>query len=186
MDIIVGLSITALLWRRRSPRTLSFVIWGSVALMQESGGLFVGFFTDPHSDASAIIRSGCPTVVLLLVAAGLLVTSVFFLFFILPILGFRIGDTKMKGLICSSGIIAFMFLGLLYCLIFNPGRVLTRLIMFGSFLAMIILIVTIAGKVLPTVNRISPYKHKPITWDAVVLSLSLFFAVLLAGLLFFN
>ncbi len=195
LNLALGVTVSLLVWRRRSSRWLPFAIWGSVALLQESVGMIIGLVDYPEvgSDWPAVMTAGVPPVAIGLLAVALLVAGSLWILLVVPLVGLRSEDTFWrKLLVFLAGIPLLLLSAVVYLTAIgssseSPSYVLqNRQIALGASMALVAALAWLHRPLSPLLDRMSHTRVAQIAWLDTLPAIGLCGAVIAFQLAFFN
>jgi hypothetical protein len=128
LDLIVALTLSALVWKKRNVLAFPFLAWGSLALFGEGLGI-VGSLSmllerdGPryYEDVTNLVRIGMPAAPLWIAAILLVAAGVLLMALIVPLAGVSTETGFMKRLLAYSAFLPLFFLvAVLYIRAFSP------------------------------------------------------------------
>jgi len=110
-DLLIAVTLSLLLWRKRSPALLPFLLLGSYALLHESVAMIMAAIGDSSSgDWISVMAVGVPPGVVVLLAAIMLATACIWILQILPLTGINPQDLFWRKLVVFLAGIPLLFL----------------------------------------------------------------------------
>ena len=115
-DLFITLTVSLLLWRKRSPALLPLLLLGSYALLHESVSMIMEVIEYPNacdgcwSDWVSVMRFGVPPGVVALLAAVMLAAGCIWLLQLLPLTGITAQDAFWRRLVVLMTGIPLLFL----------------------------------------------------------------------------
>ena len=195
-NVLLGVAVSLLLWRRRSSRWLPFLMWGSLALLVEGVGMIIGLVDYPNvrSDWVDVMAAGVPPVVIGLFAAVLLVVGWVWIQLLLPLAGVGSEDPFWRKLIIFLAGIPMLQLGaVIYLTLLGPsgaapeGYVLqSRQIALAASVGLVATIAALHRPLFSFLNRISHSRVALVAWGEAGLAMGLGAAMVVFQLVFFN
>lgn len=185
-NLLVGLIVSASLWRLRRPALLPLVLWGPVALIQEGVTFSLGMLT-PGGDAQLIVEWGVPAAVILSFGILFLASGVALVCGLLPLVGISPTDSfGRKFGVVAGGMVSFMVLRLLASAISSPAAVQENAapLIFSLLLASIV--VAIYRPLDSVLNRVPDGTPVPVTWPVAASSVALAVGMILFQIVFLN
>lgn len=195
LNLALGVTVSLLVWRRRSSRWLPVVIWGSVALLQESVGMIIGLvdYPDFGSDWADVMTAGVPPVVIGLLAAALLVAGSLWTLLVLPLVGLSAEDPFWrKLLVFLAGIPLLLLAAVVYLMAMGsssefPSYVLqNRRIALGASVALVAALAFLHRPLYPFLDRMSHTGVAQVAWRDTLPAVGLCGTVFVFQLVFFN
>ena len=172
-NVLVGITVSLILWRKRNPWLLPLVLWGPVALVQEGVTFSLGMLT-PGGDAQLIIDWGVPTAVILGLGILCLLLGIAWIGGLLPLVNLSPSDSFLrKFAIVAGGMLSFMVLRLLGSLLSAPGLLIENAVplVFGLLLATFV--VLLHRPLDPIFQRLSASEVFPVTRSEAGFALAL-------------
>ncbi len=196
LNVVLGVVVSLVMWPKRSPRRLPFLMWGSFALLVESVGMIIGLVDYPEvgSDWSDVMAAGVPPLVIGLLVVAMLVAGSIWLLLIMPLVGFAAEDAFWrKLLVFLAGIPLLLFGAVLYLSLWgsydtgSASYVLqNRQIAFASSVALVTILAALHRPLFPLLDRISHTPLAHVGWRDTMMALGLFGAVFIFQMMFFN
>ena len=186
-NVLCGVTVTLLLWKRRSAMLLPLILWGPVALVQEGVTFSLGMLT-PGGDADLLMRFwGVPQALLLAVGILFLVIGITLIGWLLPLVNVRSDDSFGRKLaIVLGGMVSFMVIRLAATSLRSPEGVLENTIPLVFALLLAVLVSLISGVLNPLLNRISEVDAAPVKRKAIMNALVLGAGIIVLQLLILN
>lgn len=142
-NLLLGVLVMSLLWKKMRPALLPLLIWGPVAMIQEGVTFSLGFLT-PGGDAEWISKLGISKTIILITGILLIFSGLMILSFLLSKLGVTEGRSRFEtfGMILL-GMCSLMFIRFLYSAIVQPQFIIEDLVplVFALILAVIVVII---------------------------------------------
>lgn len=196
LNMLLGVIVSLLLWRKRSSRWLPILMWGSMALLQESVNMIMGIidYPDVISDWVDVMLAGVPPAIVGLLAVILLIAGCIWMLLLLPLAGVRPEDAFWrKLLIILAGIPMFLLGAVIYVALLGSssmapaGLVLQRRIIALVASVILLLVITSLHKPLfPILDRISHTHPAQVSWRDTLPAVGLGAAIFVLQLVFFN
>jgi hypothetical protein len=196
LNMLLGVGISLLLWRKRSPKWLPILMWGSIALLQESVGMIMGIMDYPniHSDWVEVMLAGVPPVVVGLLAIILLVAGCIWLQLLFPLVGVRAEDPFWKKLLIILVGIPILLLGaIIYLTLFGSSSnapagwaLRNRTIALVASLILLAIITVLHKPLFSMLDRISHTHPTQVSWPDTLPAVCLGAAVFVLQWVFFN
>jgi hypothetical protein len=196
LNMLLGVVVSLLLWRKRSPKWLPILMWGSIALLQESVGMIMGIMDYPNirSDWVDVMLAGVPPVVVGLLAATLLVTGCIWLQLLFPLAGIRAEDPFWKKLLIILAGIPMLLLGaVIYLTLFGSGSntpagwvLRDRIIALVASLILLTIITGLHKPLFSMLDRISHTHPAQVSWRDTLPAVCLGATVFILQWVFFN
>lgn len=142
-NLFLGSLMLLLLWKHKSPTLLPLILWGPVAMIQESVTFNFGFLT-PGGDAAWIAAWGVPSSVIISFGVLLLITGLIFIAFLLSSRGITKNESFVhRLLIILLGMCSLMLIRFTYSAIASPEYIIENLIpiVFSLLLALIVVLI---------------------------------------------
>ncbi len=196
LNVLLGVSVSLLAWRRRSAAWLPIVMWGPVAVLQEGVGMIIGLvdYPDVESDWVSVMLAGVPPAAIGLLSAALLVAGSVWVLMLIPLAGLRAEDTfGRKALVFMAGIPLLLVSAVVYLQLFgtassSPEGMVeqNRMIALGASVAFVVILAALHKPLFPRLDGISHTDPEDVSGRDVGLALSLGAAVFIFELVFFN
>jgi hypothetical protein len=196
LNMLLGVIVSLLLWRKRSSRWLPILMWGSIALLQESVNMIMGIidYPDIMTDWVEVMLAGVPPIVVGLLAVILLIISCIWMLLLLPLADVRAEDTFWRKLLILLAGIPMLFLGsVIYLTLLGSssgvpaGRVLqNRIICLVTSLILLAVIAALHKPLFPILDRISHTHPAQVSWRDTLPTVGLGAAIFVLQLVFFN
>jgi hypothetical protein len=172
-NLLVGITVSLILWRKRNPWLLPLVLWGPVALVQEGVTFSLGMLT-PGGDAQLIVDWGVPMAVLLGLGILFLFLGVAWIGGLLPLVNLSPSDSFLrKFAVVAGGMISFMVIRLLGSLLNAPNLLLENTVPLAFAFLLATLVVLLHRPLAPIFQRLSASEVFPVTRSEVVFALAL-------------
>jgi len=172
LNLVLGIACLILLWRIRRPILLPFLLWGSIAMIQDGVTFLLGMMTS-GGDAQWIATLGVPRPIILLIGSFLLISGVKTISLLLPLTDIESDDPfKDKFLIVLLGMCSLMFIRFVHSVVASPSSVAENLVplIFSLLLA---IFVALSYKPTSISTHTEKKKLQPITWSVTASSLAL-------------
>lgn len=186
LNLLVSMTLFALLWRKRRPALLPLLLWAPLALVQEGVNFSLGSLT-PGGDFELIVNWGFPAPLLLALGIIFLTCGVVLLCWELPLVGLSVGDSFSRKLtIVAGGMASFMLVRALFVGLTSPGYAqeeVTTLIFSLLLAAIVSLLFDPVQMLLKHITKVDPAS---IGWREVYMSIALGLGMVLFQLAFFN
>jgi hypothetical protein len=185
-NLLSGIIITRVLWRRRSPELLPLVLWGPVALIQEGVTFSLGMLT-PGGDAELMVEWGVPASVLISLGVILLVAGIVMICWLLPLVNLSPSDSfGRKFSVVTGGMVSFMVLRLLASTLRSPDLILENTIPLLFSLLLATAVVVLYRPVYTMLIRISETELASVTRSAATWAIGLGMSMILLQLVILN
>ena len=167
-NVILGNIIFLILWRRRTPTLIPLLLWGPVALIQESVTFTFGFLT-PGGDAGWIAAAGIPKPLIIITGILFLIAGLTILTYVLIHLGITFGESFCKRLlIVLLGMCSLMLVRFLYSALVSPASIMENLVplLFSLLLSLIVVLIhplIIKSFEQGKVSPVKPFEKKHVT-----------------------
>lgn len=185
-NLVVGLTFSLALWRKRSPALLPLLLWGPIALVQEGVTFSLGLLT-PGGDAELIVNWGVPTFVVLGLGVLFLACGIAAICWVLPLVNLLPTDSfGRKFGVLVGGMASFMVVRLLYAVVRAPDLALENAVPLVFSLLLATIVVALYMLVHPVLSRVSEIEPVPVTWRVAVWSLALGVGMVLFQVSTFN
>jgi len=159
-NLLMGSLTLLLLWKVKKPGLLPFLLWGPVAMIQESVTFTFGFLT-PGGDAEWIAAMGIPKVVIIGLGVLSLIAGLILLAVLLTNLGITTGESFGKRLvIVLLGMCSLMLIRFIYSAVIMPASMIENLVplVFSLLLAIIVVMIQPVVKNIIWKNQLPPVK----------------------------
>jgi hypothetical protein len=177
-DLVMATTCSLLLWRKRRPELLPFLLWGPVAMVQEGVTFSLGLLT-PGGDAQWIVAAGIPMAVVLAVGIGLLLTGIIMTSWQLSRVIFNQAIPFWdKFLVVLVGISSLMLVRAIHAYVTAPALTIENLVplIFSVLLASIV--VLLQSPLTSILHNVSGTSRR-ISWSNVALAMALGMAMFL-------
>lgn len=195
-NILLGVIVSLFLWQKRSPRWGPFLMWGSIALLQEGVNMIGGIMDYPDiiSDWVHVMLAGVSPVLVGLLGVILLIAGCLWMLLLLPLAGVRPEDAFWKKLLLIlSGIPVLLLGAVIYVSLVGtrtvwPASLLLqrRITALAASLILLVCITTLHKPLFPLLDRISHSQPVQLSWRDTLPSAGLCAAVFALQLVFFN
>ena len=196
LNMLLGVTVGLVLWRKRSPRLLPILMWASVALLQESVGMIMGLvdYPDVRSDWVAVMLAGVPPMAIGVLAAIVLIAGCIWMLLLLPLAGVKAEDAIWrKLLILLAGIPTLLLGAVIYLNLLGSNSnvpvewvLQNRYIALASSIILLAVITPLHKCLFPFLERISHTHPAQLTWRDTMPAVGLGTAVIVIQLMFFN
>ena len=185
-NLLVGLIVSASLWRLRQPALLPLLLWGPVALLQEGVTFSLGLLT-PGGDAQLIVEWGVPAAVLLSFGLLCLASGLALLCGLLPLVGLSPDDSfgRKFGLV-AGGMVSFMVIRLLASCAASPNAAQENVLPLFFSLLLATLVVLLYRPLVRLLSRGPGPGPASVNWPAAASSLALAVGMVLFQISFFG
>ncbi len=185
-NLVVGLTFSLALWRRRCAALLPLLLWGPIALVQEGVTFSLGLLT-PGGDAELIVNWGVPTFIVLGLGVLFLASGVVAICWMLPLVNLLPTDSLARKFgVVVGGMASFMVVRLLYALVRAPDLALENAVPLVFSLLLATIVVALYTLVHPVLSRVSEIEPVPVTWRGAMWSLTLGVGMVLFQVSTFN
>jgi hypothetical protein len=195
-DMLFGVVVSLLLWRKRSPALLPILMWGSMGLLQEGGAMIISIMDYPDLiwDWGQVMLAGVPIIVVGLLAIAMLIVGSIWMLLLLPLAGLGPDDTVWNKLVTFLSGLPMLLLGaVVYLTLLGSSEAPTEMVLKArtTALSLAIIHVTILAflhkPLFSFLDRISHTDPAEVRWwpDALV-SLGFGAAIFAVQILFFN
>jgi hypothetical protein len=200
LDLIVAVTVSLLLWRKRSPSLLPFLLPGSYALLHESINMVMGVLKG-YGDWSTVVLVGVPGGVLILLAALMLAAGCIWMLQLLPLTGIRSQDPFWRKLVVLLVGIPLLFLcSVIYQTLFGVdyyvpsyGGVVTmagirtdKIIFMAASTILTLIVIPLHRSLFPWLDRISHTPPAQVRWRDTLIAIGPGVAIVIVQLVFFN
>lgn len=183
LNVLLGVIVGLFWWRKRSPLWLPLLMWGSIALLQESVGMIIGIVDYPYveSDWVAVMLAGVSPVVIGLLAVILLIAGCIWMLLLLPLAGIKVEDALVRKLvILLAGIPLLLLSAVIYLALFGSSSTIpsewvmqNRIIALVASLLLIAVITPLHKLLIPLLDRISHTHPAQVSWRDTLFAVSL-------------
>ena len=179
--------ITILVLRNRKPSLLPFALTGAVAYLQEGVSVFIGIIDLPLLTdwGKVIIYGNVSPVIVAIIGAIFITIGCILMFLLLPLVNVTPDDSFMRKLAIFSGIVVYFIISVTYVSVFDPQRVISRMIALVASVALVLILAASYRYIYPLLNRISRTDSLKVKWYDVRLAFGLSFVIIVSSLLFF-
>ena len=186
LNLVASMTVTLALWRNRKPALLAFLLWGPVALIQESASLSLGIFTQ-SGDAALIAGAGFPTVILLDLGVFFFLSGVLMFALLLPQVNLLPGDPFQKKFsVLSTGMVSFIGFRFLYSILFSGNLAEENAVWLIFTLVLATMVGALHRPLYPLLSQIAEMKPASITKAEAGLSMALGLGMVLFQVVIFN
>ena len=197
LNLLLGVTVSLVLWPRRSSRWLPLLMWGGIALVVESVGMIIGLFDYPEvgSDWSDVMAAGVPPLVIGLLVVALILAGSLWLLLLLPLTGFSAEDRIWKKVLAFlAGIPLLLFGAVVYLTLLGsygdsfsaPYVLQNRQIALAASVALVAVIGLVHRPLFPFLDRVSHTPVARITRRDASVAAGLCAAVFVLQLVFFS
>jgi hypothetical protein len=199
-DLLVTVTVSLLLWRKRSPALLPLLLPGSYALLHESVNMVMGV-AKGYGDWSTVVSVGVPPGILLLLSALMLAAGCIWMLLLLPLAGISAQDPLWRKLIVLLTGIPLLFLcAVVYQTLFGVdyyvpsyGGVVTmegirtdKMVFMVASTVLTAIITPLHRPLFPWLDRLSQTPTAQVRWRDMLVAISLGAAIVICQLVFFN
>ena len=142
-NLLLGVIISSLLWRKKRPALLPLLLWGPTAMIQEGVNFSLGLLT-PGGDAQWISTLGIPKAILISTGILLIVCGLVIFSYIFSSIGISNNCSRFSTfLIILLGMCSLMLIRFAYPVIIEPQYMMENLVplVFSILLAVIIVLI---------------------------------------------
>lgn len=127
-NLIFGVLVMSLLWRKKRPELFPLLLWGPVAMIQEGVTFSLGFLT-PGGDAEWISSLGIPEAVILIIGIISIFSGLIFISWLLSRIGITKNRSRLENFaIIIVGMCSLMLIRFLYSVIAQPQFIIEDLV----------------------------------------------------------
>jgi hypothetical protein len=199
-DLLVTVTISLLLWRKRSPGLLLLLTLGSIALIHESVNIIMSII-DGYGDWAEVSANNVPPVILSLLAVLLLVAGCIWMLQLLPLVGVTPGDPFWRKLVVVlAGMPLLNLCAVAYLTLFGTdvyvptfggamlrdGLRLDKTIFLAASTILSVIVIAFHTPLFPWLDRLSHTPTAQVTWRDTLISLGLAVAIIFIQLVFFQ
>jgi hypothetical protein len=187
-NVVFGLIIFSILWKKRTPFTFPLLLWGPLACVQEGIGQIMTT-SDVGSDAARMIAAGFPEPLLIVISVFLLLVGIFLFGLAFPVVGISRDTPFFKRLgIIVGGMIPYGLLTLLICVLASPNQqdVSRSYNIIGGFAIIAIIVAAIFPAVGLLANRFRIRMDFQVKWSHGICAIGLLAVIVILQLLFLN
>lgn len=173
-NLLLGVVLSILVFPRRSPLSLPFVLWGPVAMVQEGVTFSLGLLT-PGGDAAWVATAmGIPQGVILAFGIGLLLAGLAGITTLLPVAGIGV-ETPFGGklLVVLVGFGFLMLIRSIYAFFSAPDLVVENLVPLIFAFLLSILLALGCKPLWGWLGRRMDLRTRTVSWGAATLALCL-------------
>jgi hypothetical protein len=183
-DLILAVLMMFILWRKKQPAYLPFLLWGPVAMIQEGVNFSFGLLT-PGGDAGWIATLGIPKPVLLISGVLLLTGGLVILTYLLISRGIAAGHSRIQFfLMILLGMCTLMVIRFVYSLILQPDYIMEDLIPLVFSLLLAGIVVLIQPVVIKIFNKGLSTPAQPLKRSAIITAVILGSGIFLFQILY--
>lgn len=196
LNVILGVGVGLFLWRWRAAGWLPIVMWGPVALLQESVGMIIGLvdYPDVGSDWVVVMVSGVAPAVIAVLSVALAVAGSVWILLVLPLAGVRADDAYRRKLVIFAVGIPLLLLGaVVYLSLIGssspspPGMVeQNRWIALGASVTLVALLAALHRPLFSRLDKLSHSDVADVTRQDAWIAVSMGAVVFVFTLAFFN
>lgn len=201
-NVLIGVMVSLLLWRRRAPVLLPLLMVGSTSLLMESVGIILEI-TDPMAsgDWSRVMQSGIPAGILWLLAVVMLIAGCIWMLQFLPLAGIRSQDPFWRKLVVFlAGIPVLLLCAVIYQTLFGENHYIptwrgymlaenlrkAKTIQLGVSIVLLTAIAALHKPLFPWLDRLSHTPAAQVRWRDALIAIGLGLAITIIQLVFFN
>lgn len=172
-NLLLGVFVMSLLWKKMRPALLPLLIWGPVAMIQEGVTFSLGFLT-PGGDAEWISKLGTSKTVILITGIVLIFSGLMILSLLLTKLGVTEGRTRFEtfGMILL-GMCSLMIIRFLYSAIVQPQFIIEDLVPLIFSLILAVFVVIIQPVILKNLKGTLSNPYPILTQGAVITAITM-------------
>jgi hypothetical protein len=186
-NVLFGLIVFTLLWKRRNPFLFPLLLWGPLACVQEGLGQILTI-SDPGSDAFLMVAAGLPQPVLIVICILLLIIGILLFGLVFPIAGLSPGVSAFKRLaILLGGMLPYGIITLLICLLAGTAQDISRSYnIIGGFAVIAVIITVLNTPIRLLMDRFRARMDFKVKWSHTFFSIGLLAIIVVLQLLFLN
>jgi hypothetical protein len=200
-DVFIGVMISSLLWRKRSPVLLPLLMVGSTSLLIESVAIIIEFKGIVGSDFGKIVAIGVPPSILVLLAIVMFAAGCIWQLQFLPLAGIRSQDPFWRKLVVFlAGIPVLLLCAVIYQTLFGGdyyvptwrGYMLmenlrkAKTIELGVSIVLFTVIAALHKPLFPWLDRLSHTPVAQVRWWEALIAIGLGLAITIIQLVYFN
>ena len=200
-DVFIGVLISSLLWRKRSPVLLPLLMVGSTSLLIESVAIIIEFKGIVGSDFGKIVAIGVPQTILVLLAIVMFAAGCLWILQLLPLAGINSHDPFWRKLVMFlAGIPVLLLCAVIYQTLFGEDYyipswrgylIMERLrkaktIELGVSIAVFTVIAALHKPLFPWLDRLSHTPVGQVRWRDALIAVGLGLAMTIIQLVSFN
>jgi len=145
---LFGLIVLFLIRKKATPYSVPFLYLGIAPMLHGGGYYLLDTFVTKRGDASNLIRSGVPIIVVLAVGFLLAVGGIFFLIKYFYWNGLSPRDTFLhRCIVFGIGVMAYFLLGLIFSVVLEPENVMQDVIAIVSLIVFAIFVGFVSIKI---------------------------------------
>ena len=187
-NVVFGLIIFGLLWKKRNPFIFPLLFWGPLACIQEGIGQIMTT-SDFGSDAARMIAAGFPELLLVAISIVLILIGIFLFGLIFPLGGISTNTSVFKRLgIIAGGMIPYGLLTLMICTLASPNQqdVSRSYNIIGGFTIIAFIVTAVYSPLRLIVRRFCIRTDFQVKWLHALFAIGLLSVMVLLQLLFLN
>lgn len=172
-NLILGSACFAFLKRKRSPILLPFLLWGSIAMIQEGVTFSLGLLT-PGGDAEWISTLGISPLYIFIVGITFLLTGLGLVPILLPLAAIKPDEPFTRKLtFVLIGMCSLMLIRFFHSFCVAPANVMENLVSLASSLLLALIVVALHKPLNEIVEKYISAELSPVTWSESILALIL-------------
>jgi len=187
-NVVFGLIVFTLLWKKRTPFTFPLLLWGPLACVQEGIGQIMTL-SDHGSDATRMITAGFPEPVLIVISILLILIGIFLFGLIFPVTGISMDTPFFKRLgIITGGMIPYGLLTLLICVLASPNQqdISRSYNIIGGFAIIAVIVAAVYPLVKLLTKQFRLHTHFEVKWSHGICAIGLMAVIVVVQLLFLD
>lgn len=186
LNLIIGMTVSLLLWWNRKPFLLPLLLWSPVSLVQEGVTFSLGMLT-PGGDAEFIVNGGVPAIVLISVGILFLAMGVTAICWLLPLVSLFPEDSfNRKFGVVAGGMVSFFVVRLFFSGLRSPSHLKENTVPLVFSIILATIVVWLYKPLCSILRNISNTEAAEIRWSVVLFSKALGIGMIVFQLIFFN
>ena len=172
-NLLAGVLVMSLLWKKMKPALLPLLVWGPVAMIQEGVTFSLGFLT-PGGDAEWISTLGFSKTVILITGILLIFSGLMILSLLLSKLGVTEGRSRFEtfGMILL-GMCSLMLIRFLYSAIVQPQFIIEDLVPLVFSLILAVIVALIHPLILKNIKGHPPDQRPSLNYGAIITAIAM-------------
>ncbi len=167
-NLLLGVFVMSLLWKKKRPILLPLLLWGPVAMIQEGVNFSLGFLT-PGGDAEWISTLGIPKPVLIITGICLIFSGLIISSFLLSSLGITEGRSCLENFaIILLGMCSLMLIRFVYSAVAQPQYITEDLVPLVFSLLLAVIVVLIQPVIIKSSKKDPAEHNSPISQGAIL------------------
>jgi len=199
-DLLITVTVSLLLWRKRSPALLPLLLLGSYALIHESVAMIM-VLIDAYGDWSLVISLGVPSSVVGLLAIAFLAAGCIWMLLLLPLVGINPQSSIWRKIVVLLAGIPLLFLfAVVYQTLFGVDQYVptlsawatmenvrkAKIIFMVASTVLTAIITPLHRPLFPWLDRLSHTPAARVRTQDVLLAMALGVAIVVIQLVFFT